>query len=85
MLISAQISTLRLPIALKFELQTSCICISVLRAMTPCAIRNNKKTEEAELAARYVGTCDIKNVNIQEVHLRAHWDGSLVSVICSLY
>jgi len=53
--------------------------------MTPCAIRNNKKTEAAESAAGYVGICDITNINIDEVYLSAHCDGSLVSVICFFY
>ena len=53
--------------------------------MTPCAMRNNKKTEAAESAAACVGTCDMKNVNIEEVHLIAPYNGSLVYVIRSLY
>jgi len=52
--------------------------------MTPCAIGNNKKTEAAESAAAYLGICDITNVSIEEVHLSAHCDGSLVTVICSI-
>jgi hypothetical protein len=53
--------------------------------MTPCAVRNNNKTEAAESLAEYVGICDISNVNREEVHLSANCDGSLVSVICSFY
>jgi len=52
--------------------------------MTPCARGNNKKTEATESAAAYVDTCHITNVSIEEVHLSAHCDGSLVTVICSI-
>lgn len=55
--------------------------ISVLRAMAPCAIRNNKMTKTAESAAACLGTCDIASVNIQEVYLNA----PCVFVISSLY
>ena len=53
--------------------------------MTPCAIQHNNKPEAAESAAGCVGTCDITNVSIDEVHLIAHCDESLVSVICYFY
>ena len=32
--------------------------------MTPCAIGNNRKTEAAEMAAAYDGTCGVTNVDI---------------------
>jgi hypothetical protein len=47
--------------------------------------RNNKKTETAESAAAFVGTCDITNVSLEQVHLNAYCDGRFGYVICSFY
>jgi hypothetical protein len=85
MIITAHISTFRLLIAIQFELQISFIYISVLGAMTPCATGNNKKTEAAKLEASPVSTCDITNVNIQEVYLIVHSVGRLFYVTWSFF
>ena len=53
--------------------------------MTPCAIRNNKKTQTAESTPTYVGTFNITDVNIVEMHLSVVCDGSFVYVICWFY
>ena len=50
--------------------------------MTPCAIRNNIKTEAAKSAPTYVGISDITDANVEQVRLSVYCDGIFVYVIC---